>query len=46
MIFDDKFKGQEFYWMPADCAHYAKSIPASPVATPVIPVIAQAPIIK
>lgn len=46
MIFDDKFKGQEFYWMPADCANYAKPIPASPGVTPVIPVIAPAPIIK
>lgn len=43
VIFDDKFKGQEFYWMPADCANHAKPTPASPA---VIPVIAQAPIIK
>ena len=24
VIFDEKFKGQEFYWLPADCAQYAK----------------------
>ncbi|AWY20730.1 OmpA family protein [Moraxella bovis] len=44
VIFDDKFKGQEFYWMPADCANYAKPAPnTTAVATPVI---TQAPIIK
>lgn len=29
VIFDDKFKGQEFYWKPADCEQLAK--PAQPV---------------
>lgn len=29
VIFDDKFKGQEFYWKPADCEKLAK--PAQPV---------------
>ncbi|WFF39153.1 OmpA family protein [Moraxella nasibovis] len=24
VIFDEKFRGQEFYWLPADCAAYAK----------------------
>ncbi|WP_323842659.1 OmpA family protein [Moraxella sp. Pampa] len=33
IIFDDNFHGQEFYWLPADCAAYAKP----PVATPVMP---------
>ncbi|MBE9578608.1 MULTISPECIES: OmpA family protein [Moraxella] len=46
VIFDDKFKGQEFYWLPADCAAYAKPMPASSVATPVMPVIVQAPIAR
>ncbi|STY94137.1 OmpA family protein [Moraxella bovis] len=44
VIFDDKFKGQEFYWMPADCANYAK--PALNTTAVATPVITQAPIIK
>lgn len=24
VIFDENFRGQEFYWLPADCAQYAK----------------------
>ncbi|VEG12270.1 OmpA family protein [Moraxella cuniculi] len=24
VIFDEKFRGQEFYWLPADCAEYAR----------------------
>ncbi len=41
VIFDDKFKGQEFYWLPADCAHYAAAKP-----TTAMPVLTQTPIIK
>lgn len=41
VIFDDKFKGQEFYWLPADCANFAKVMPATSA-----PVIAAAPIIN
>lgn len=40
VIFDDKFKGQEFYWLPADCANYAAKTTAA------MPVLTQAPIIK
>lgn len=36
VIFDKDYKGQEFYWLPADCANYAK--PQS-VATPVPQII-------
>lgn len=28
VIFDENFRGQEFYWLPADCAQYAK-VPAA-----------------
>lgn len=34
VIFDKQFKGQEFYWQPADCAAYAK-----PVAGNVAPTV-------
>ncbi|MDO4442124.1 MAG: OmpA family protein [Moraxella sp.] len=33
VIFDENFRGQEFYWLPADCAAYAKP-PATPVIIP------------
>lgn len=42
VIFDKDYKGQEFYWLPEECAAYAnpKPAPASPVAAPVLdPVI-------
>ena len=29
VIFDENYRGQEFYWLPADCANYAKP-PVSP----------------
>lgn len=45
VIFDDKFKGQEFYWLPADCAKYAKIDASQEVSTPA-PVIVATPIIK
>lgn len=37
VIFDENFRGQEFYWLPAECAAYAKP-PAAPA-----PVIIPAP---
>ncbi len=42
VIFDDKFKGQEFYWMPAECAN---EVGGSQAAT-VVPLVTQAPIVK
>ncbi|MDO4896493.1 MAG: OmpA family protein [Moraxella sp.] len=44
VIFDKNYKGQEFYWLPADCANQAKPNPVvsptiSPVSVPV-PVVA------
>lgn len=43
VIFDKDYKGQEFYWQPADCANYAKTpaiktptISPMPVVTPVV----------
>lgn len=43
VIFDKDYRGQEFYWQPADCAKYAKLPTAAPVATPAIatPIIKQ-----
>ncbi|MDH2273726.1 OmpA family protein [Moraxella porci] len=33
VIFDENFRGQEFYWLPADCAQYAKPpAPLAPIA--------------
>lgn len=29
VIFDKEYKGQEFYWLPADCAEYAKPMQAT-----------------
>lgn len=44
VIFDENFRGQEFYWLPADCAQYAKPpvaghtiIVNQPAPTPVAP---------
>ena len=37
VIFDENFRGQEFYWLPAECAAYAKP-PAAPA-----PVVVQQP---
>lgn len=41
VIFDDEYKGQEFYWLPADCAKYLE--PKAPVVVqapaPVAPVV-------
>lgn len=34
VIFDKNYKGQEFYWLPADCADYAK--PAQNTYTPTV----------
>lgn len=45
VIFDDKFKGQEFYWLPADCAQYAMKSSPAPVVVPA-PIVMPAPIIK
>lgn len=43
VIFDKDFKGQEFYWLPEDCAKYAKpQVAVAPVVA--APVIAAAPI--
>lgn len=40
VIFDKNYKGQEFYWLPADCANYAKPSTVAPAvavqATPII----------
>lgn len=44
VIFDDKFKGQEFYWLPADCANYAKPTPN--IISVATPIITQAPIAR
>ena len=38
VIFDKEYKGQEFYWLPADCEQYAKMTPSqtyTPVVAPV-----------
>lgn len=53
VIFDENFRGQEFYWLPADCAEFAKppvagttiiqNITPPPVVQPVPPVIIQQP---
>lgn len=37
VIFDKNFRGQEFYWLPADCAMYASPVMPSPVPTPIVP---------
>lgn len=44
VIFDKDYKGQEFYWKPADCVNYVK--PLTPVTDPAPPVIATTPIIN
>ena len=48
VIFDENFRGQEFYWLPADCAQYAhmptagstmivnQTAPATPIRTPIV----------
>ncbi|TWV82909.1 OmpA family protein [Moraxella sp. VT-16-12] len=36
VIFDKDYKGQEFYWLPADCANYAKPSSAHTAMTPVV----------
>ena len=43
VIFDKNYKGQEFYWLPADCANYAK--PAT-VSTPPNVIVQASPIIS
>lgn len=48
VIFDSDFRGQQFYWQPADCARFATKIPA-PSLMPHMTMptmIAQAPIIN
>lgn len=47
VIFDENFRGQEFYWLPADCAQYARmptaggtvivnqTAPGAPIMTPI-----------
>ena len=42
VIFDENFRGQEFYWLPADCAEYAKP----PAAGQIIIINQPAPIIN
>ena len=42
VIFDENFRGQEFYWLPADCAQYAKP----PAAGQTIIINQPAPIIN
>lgn len=44
VIFDKDYKGQEFYWKPADCVNYVK--PLTPVTQPTPPVITATPIIN
>lgn len=43
VIFDKDYKGQEFYWKPADCAQYVNPPVA---AAPVAPVVVTAPLIQ
>lgn len=33
VIFDQHYRGQEFYWLPADCAQYAESKTHTPTPT-------------
>lgn len=41
VIFDKNYKGQEFHWLPADCASYANVQPKQTITTnPVTPMIA------
>lgn len=44
IIFDKDYKGQEFYWKPADCVNYVK--PLTPVTDTVPPTIVATPIIN
>lgn len=44
VVFDKDYKGQEFYWLPADCANYAN--PPVVTAPPVAPVVVTAPLIE
>lgn len=44
VIFDKDYKGQEFYWKPADCVNYVK--PLTPVTEPAPPVLVGTPIIN
>lgn len=44
IIFDKEFKGQEFYWKPAECINYVK--PLTPITDSAPPVIAGTPIIN
>ncbi len=37
VIFDKEFKGQQFYWLPADCAKYL--VTKAPVVQPPAPVV-------
>lgn len=41
VIFDKEFKGQQFYWLPEDCAAYAKP---QPIITPAPAITVVAPI--
>lgn len=43
VIFDKDYKGQEFYWLPADCANYAN--PPAVTTPPPAPVVVTAPLI-
>lgn len=44
IIFDKDYKGQEFYWKPADCVNYVK--PLTPVTDTAPPTIVATPIIN
>lgn len=47
VIFDKDYKGQEFYWLPADCANYAKApVVTAPPAPMPVPVMVAAPLIE
>lgn len=43
VIFDKEYKGQEFYWKPADCVNYVKPLQPD---NPIKPVVVGAPIIN
>lgn len=43
VIFDKDYRGQEFYWLPADCAQFAEPKKAEPtlIATTTTPIISE-----
>ncbi|WP_019518896.1 OmpA family protein [Faucicola boevrei] len=43
VIFDKDYKGQEFYWKPADCVNYVKPLQPD---NPVLPAVVGTPIIN